>query len=118
TMAASPTPPEPIGVFCCYAHEDEPLRAELRKHLGILKRLGVIGDWHDRQLTAGSARKGHIDRDQAGEAGRLLPKMARHRRERGEHAAADSLFKRSLKVSRKTPEAMTGTPMPNRSPTP
>ena len=31
------------------------------KHLGILKRQGVIRDWHDRKITAGTEWKGQID---------------------------------------------------------
>jgi len=60
-MAASPTPPDTLEVFYSYAHEDEPLLGELRKHLGILKRQGVIRDWHDRKITAGTEWKGQID---------------------------------------------------------
>jgi TIR domain len=60
-MATSPVPTDPTEVFFSYAHEDEPLLGELRKHLGILKRLGVIHDWHDRKITAGTEWKGHID---------------------------------------------------------
>ena len=60
-MAASPPSPGSIEVFCSYADEDEPLLNELLKHLGTLKRLGVIRDWHDRKVTAGSDWKGQID---------------------------------------------------------
>ena len=60
-MAASSTPPDPTEVFFSYAHEDEPLLGELLKHLGILKRLGVIRGWHDRKITAGTEWKGQID---------------------------------------------------------
>ena len=60
-MDASPTSPAPTEVFLSYAHEDESLRAELIKHLGILKRQGVIADWHDRKITAGTEWKGRID---------------------------------------------------------
>jgi len=61
-MAAPSTPPGTIEVFFSYAHEDEPLLGELIKHLSILKRLGVIRGWHDRQITAGTEWKGQIDR--------------------------------------------------------
>ena len=60
-MAASPAPPGPTEVFFSYAHEDEPLSRELVKHLGVLKRQGVIRDWHDRKITAGTEWKGQID---------------------------------------------------------
>ena len=34
---------------------------ELRKHLSLLKRQGVIRDWYDREITAGTDWKGEID---------------------------------------------------------
>src|SRR5262245_54847880 len=60
-MPDSPNPPVAIEVFISFAHEDEPLRAELVKHLGILKRQGIIREWHDRKITAGTEWKGQID---------------------------------------------------------
>jgi hypothetical protein len=60
-MAAAPSPPSTTEVFFSYSHKDELLLGELRKHLGILKRRGVIRDWHDRQITAGTEWKGQID---------------------------------------------------------
>ncbi|MCY6494077.1 toll/interleukin-1 receptor domain-containing protein [Leptolyngbya sp. GGD] len=39
-----------ITVFFSYAHEDESLRDKLANHLSILKRLGKIEAWHDRQI--------------------------------------------------------------------
>lgn len=45
---------EPIILFLSYAPEDEPLRAQLEKHLALLQRQGLISAWHDRQLLAGS----------------------------------------------------------------
>jgi len=56
-----PAPLGPVEVFYSYAHKDEPLLDELLKHLGILKRLGVIRDWHDRKITPGAEWKGQID---------------------------------------------------------
>ena len=44
---------KPIGLFYSYAHADESYADSLRKHLAILKRQGLICDWHDRQITAG-----------------------------------------------------------------
>ncbi len=61
-MFASATPPNPIEVFYSYAHGDERFLSDLLNHLGILRRLGVIRDWHDRKITAGSEWKGQIDR--------------------------------------------------------
>lgn len=39
-----------ITVFFSYAHEDESLRDKLANHLSILKRLGKIEAWYDRQI--------------------------------------------------------------------
>jgi tetratricopeptide (TPR) repeat protein len=51
----------PLEIFYSYAHEDEKLRDTLEKHLSQLKRQGVISDWHDRDITAGSEWKNEID---------------------------------------------------------
>src|SRR6266536_4581768 len=40
----------PVTVFISYAHEDEPLRAQLEKHLRLLQRQGCISTWQDRQI--------------------------------------------------------------------
>jgi TIR domain len=61
-MAASPsTPPRAIEVFYSYAHRDEALRTELDTHLSLLQRQGIITDWHDRRITAGTVWAGAID---------------------------------------------------------
>ena len=61
TGPGTPTSPASIEVFYSYAHEDEALIKELRKHLSILKRQGVIREWYDREITAGTEWKGQID---------------------------------------------------------
>ena len=61
TGPGAPTPPASIEVFYSYAHEDEELVKELRKHLSILKRQGVIREWYDREITAGTDWKGQLD---------------------------------------------------------
>ena len=43
-----------ISVFLSYAHEDEPLRKELEKHLSLLQRQELISTWHDRRITPGA----------------------------------------------------------------
>ena len=50
-----------VKIFYSYAHEDEDLRDELEKHLILLRRQGVITQWHDRQITAGQEWRGQID---------------------------------------------------------
>ena len=55
------TEPETIKFFYSYAHEDKTLRDELEKHLGTLKRLELITEWHDRDIHAGTEWKHEID---------------------------------------------------------
>jgi hypothetical protein len=60
-MFAPPDPARPIEVFYSYSHKDETLRDELVKHLSLLKRQGVILDWHDRKIEAGDEWRRDID---------------------------------------------------------
>lgn len=46
--------PDPIEVFYCYEQKDEALCNELEKHLGALKRLHVIKNWHPRDIQPGT----------------------------------------------------------------
>jgi len=50
-----------IELFYSYAQEDEPLRAELEKHLSLLKRQGDISGWHNRDISAGKEWEQEID---------------------------------------------------------
>ncbi len=54
-------PPEALDVFVSYAHEDEDLQDELRKHLASLERQGKIRAWHDRGIKAGEEWAQKID---------------------------------------------------------
>ena len=54
--------PTPINVLISYAHGDEKLKDELRKHLSMLKRQGFISEWHDRAIDAGADWSNEIDR--------------------------------------------------------
>lgn len=60
-MATATKADQPIEVFFSYSHKDETFRQELIKHLSILRRQGVIAEWHDRKITAGSEWAGEID---------------------------------------------------------
>jgi hypothetical protein len=51
----------PIEVFVSYSHKDEALREKLGTHLSLLRRQGVISDWHDRRIGAGQEWAGAID---------------------------------------------------------
>ena len=53
--------PSAIELFYSYSHEDEELRQQLENHLSILRRQGVITDWHYRQIGAGREWEGEID---------------------------------------------------------
>ena len=54
--------PEGIEVFYSYSHVDEGLRKQLENHLSILRRKGVITNWHDRKIGAGREWEGEIDK--------------------------------------------------------
>ncbi len=44
----------PVKIFCCYAHEDEPLLKKLKTHLFPLQRAGLVDVWYDRDISAGT----------------------------------------------------------------
>ena len=43
----------PVHLFYSYSHKDEAFREELETHLAILRRRGVISEWHDRKIDPG-----------------------------------------------------------------
>jgi hypothetical protein len=53
--------PPPIELFYSYAHTDERLRKRLETHLSALRQQGVITEWHDRKIVAGTDWKQSID---------------------------------------------------------
>lgn len=48
-------------LFISYSHRDEALRAELDKHLALLRRQGVLDVWSDHRIPAGGELDAHID---------------------------------------------------------
>jgi hypothetical protein len=60
-MPDSTAPHRVIKLFYSYSHNDEALRVELVKHLYLLRRQGIISDWHDRMIEAGDEWKREID---------------------------------------------------------
>lgn len=50
-----------IKVFYSYSRKDEDLRDEMENCLKTLKRQGIIEDWHDRKIGAGSEWAGEIN---------------------------------------------------------
>ena len=53
--------PSAFELFYSYARKDEKLRNELNKHLYNLKRQGLIVDWYDRDISAGTEWEHEID---------------------------------------------------------
>lgn len=51
----------PVNLFFSYSHKDEALRDELAAHLALLRRQGVIRDWHARCVGAGDDWQGVVD---------------------------------------------------------
>src|SRR6266571_1838714 len=51
----------PLKLFYSYSHKDEELRKELENHLSILKRQGIVSEWHDRNIEAGDDWAAEID---------------------------------------------------------
>lgn len=51
-----------VELFYSYSHKDEKPRNELEKHLSILKRQGIISEWHDRKISAGTEWAEQIDK--------------------------------------------------------
>jgi hypothetical protein len=49
-----------IAVFLSYSHADEKLRKKLVNHLSQLRNEGLIRDWHDRVIGAGTEWEGQI----------------------------------------------------------
>jgi TIR domain len=49
-----------VRLFYSYSHRDERLRDKLEAHLAVLKRNGLIENWHDRKTEAGDDWKGKI----------------------------------------------------------
>ena len=58
--AANPNP-KPVTLFYSYSHRDEALRDELETHLSLLRREGIIQEWHDRRIGAGKEWADSID---------------------------------------------------------
>ena len=51
----------PIEIFFSYAHEDEGLVDEVRRHLVLFDRQNIIRKWHDRLIPPGTDWRGQID---------------------------------------------------------
>jgi hypothetical protein len=52
-----------VTVFYSYSHKDDKYRDKLETHLSLLKRQGIIREWHDRKISAGEDWKVAIDKN-------------------------------------------------------
>ncbi len=50
----SPKGTKALSVFISYSHRDEAFKDDLVKHLSPLKRLGLVEEWNDRKIAAGT----------------------------------------------------------------
>jgi TIR domain len=57
--------PEPMRLFYSYSHKDEKHLDKLRTHLSLLRREGLIDEWHDRKIGAGQNLDTEIDKNLA-----------------------------------------------------
>ena len=53
TRTRPKTEHEPARIFVSYSHRDRSFVDELRSHLSLLQRQGLIDVWHDSEITAG-----------------------------------------------------------------
>jgi hypothetical protein len=50
----------PVAMFVSYSHKDEKHRQRLEIHLSTMRHNGLIADWHDRKIGAGTEWEGQI----------------------------------------------------------
>jgi hypothetical protein len=60
-MDQQQAPTNQITVFYSYAHADERLRKQLETHLSLMRQQGIIAEWHNRQIVAGTDWAQQID---------------------------------------------------------
>ena len=51
---------KPLSLFYSYAHIDESYRKELKTHLSLLQRQGIIEGWNDREIETGEGWREEI----------------------------------------------------------
>ena len=51
----------PLKIFYSYSHADEQFRVDLAKAVALMRRQGLIEDWHDRKIAPGADWTGEID---------------------------------------------------------
>jgi len=53
----------PFRVFYSYSHSDSRMVERLRTHMAMLRREGLITEWYDREIEAGSKWRDEIERE-------------------------------------------------------
>src|SRR3954467_8205178 len=53
----------PYRVFYSYSHADIKMLEKLRKHMAMLRRQGLIAEWYDRAIEAGSEWRQEIEQE-------------------------------------------------------
>jgi len=64
--------PDEVAIFCSYSHSDEDLRAELFRHLEVLRRSGIIRRWYDGEIARGQEWNAEIEKYALGRATLML----------------------------------------------
>lgn len=52
-----------VTLFYSYSHKDEKHRERLETHLSLLKREGILKEWHDRKITPGQEWEEVLDKN-------------------------------------------------------
>ena len=52
-----------LRLFYSYSHKDEAFREKLETHFGVLRGQGLLSEWHDRKIVAGTPWREMIDRN-------------------------------------------------------
>ncbi|WP_164001716.1 M4 family metallopeptidase [Pyxidicoccus caerfyrddinensis] len=60
-VRARPTATRPLTIFYSYSHKDERFRDTLATHLSLLRREGLLEEWHDRNIDGGEDWRQAID---------------------------------------------------------
>lgn len=52
----------PVSIFYSYSHKDKSHRDRLKTHLSVMKRQGLISEWHDQDIMPGQEWHGEINK--------------------------------------------------------
>lgn len=52
----------PISIFYSYSHKDKAYRDKLKTHLSVMRRQGLISEWHDQDILPGQVWTDEINK--------------------------------------------------------